>query len=115
MFGKRSDIHPAQVPVLPAPVFPPQAPVPHPADAGMPGHIPDLGMPFQGAPQFGPQASAPAAQFGFPPQTGGSQFGPQAGPGFAPAAIGAQLPAQASAQPQPQMKIPGRRSENYYD
>ncbi|MBL8905377.1 MAG: CpaF family protein [Rhizobiales bacterium] len=61
----------------------------------MPRHIPDLGAPMPPPVQFGPGTA-----------------GASSGIGNGPAA---QPVAQAAASPAPQPKIPGRRSENYYD
>ena len=97
MFGKRSDVGGKPVTAIPAPV--PAGLQPGPATSvaasAMPRHIPDLGAPLPPPVQFGPGGAGPSPE-------GNSTNG-------------GQPTAQSSAQPAPQPKIPGRRSDNYYD
>ncbi|MFO0993553.1 MAG: CpaF family protein [Hyphomicrobiales bacterium] len=98
MFGKRSEVGSKPVTAIPAPApanFQP-SPAASVAASAMPQQIPDLGVPLPPPVQFGPGATGPSA-------------GDRAGPGGQPTT---QNSAQ-TASPQP--KIPGRRSENYYD
>jgi len=65
------------------------------AASAMPRHIPDLDAPMPPPVQFGPGATNTSS---------GAGNGP-----------GSQPVAQGTANPSPQPKIPGRRSDNYYD
>lgn len=99
MFGKRSDVGTSKpITAIPAPApagFQP-SPAASVAASTMPQQIPDLGVPLPPPVQFGPGSAGPSA-------------GERAAPGGQPTT---QNTTQTTA---PQPKIPGRRSDNYYD
>ncbi len=97
MFGKRTETGGKPVIAIPAPapMGEPPGPAVSAAASSMPRHIPDLGVPVPPPMQFGSGAANPSAS---------------AGNGH-----GSQPVAQGTVNPAPQPKIPGRRSDNYYD
>jgi pilus assembly protein CpaF len=97
MFGKRTEVGTKPVTAIPAPA--PMGEQPGPAvsaaASAMPRHIPDLGAPMPPPTQFGPGSSNQSSAAGNGP--------------------GGQPMTQTAANPAPQPRIPGRRSDNYYD